>query len=100
MLYRHKIVEALAKFIQEFGGGGKDPIMRAIWAGLRSQVPGILRVLDENDELVEELRVKLLDALDLMPPQDTEQLLTEPETESLPEPVLEEKPKKKRKGGT
>ena len=83
MPYRHKIVEALAKFIQEFGGGGRDPIMRAIWAGLRSQVPGILQMLDENDELVEELRMRVLDALDLKPPQE--------------QPVPEEKPKRKGK---
>ena len=72
--YRHKIVQALSDLIMNFAGKGKDPIMRAVWYGIKGQVPSILQILDDNEEAIEFLRAKMLDALDIKEPIDPEQL--------------------------
>jgi len=63
MPYRHKVVEGLAQLIDKYGGKGGDPFMRAIWAGIKSQVPSLLKSLDESKEAVELIEKKMREAL-------------------------------------
>lgn len=67
MAYKHKIVQGIADLVEKYGGESKDPMMRAIWFGIKGQVPNILQSLDENEEAVTTLREKLIEVLDLKP---------------------------------
>ncbi len=65
MIYRHKIVQGLADLIEKYGGGGKDPMMRAIWYGVKGQIPTLLQTLDASESAVSEIRSKLMEVLDV-----------------------------------
>ena len=68
MVYKHHMVKVIANLIERYGGGGRDPIMRAVWFGIKGQVPEILRTLDNNEKLIEELRGNIMEALELDKP--------------------------------
>ena len=69
MPYRHKIIQGLADLINEYGGKGNDPMMKAVWWGIKGQVPSLLQTLDENDEAIAEIRAKLIEVLDVPLPK-------------------------------
>lgn len=117
MAYKHKITQGLADLIEKYGGGGKDPMMKAVWWGIKGQIPSLLQSLDENDEAIEEIRKKLMDVLDIPPsvselpipgadkvvfkPPEEEAPIEEPEApreekEVKPEPKKKKKSKKSR----
>lgn len=86
-MYKHKIVQALASLIELYGGGGKDPMMRAVWYGIKGQVPHILQGLDDNSEIVVEIQEKVLEALDIQVPEGYQWEITEEEIKVAPIPV-------------
>ena len=118
MAYRHKIVQGLADLILKYGGGKTDnPMMAALWWGLKGQIPIILHTLDSSEELVEEIRGKLIEVLDIKPEPVQEPVQTfeiamtgEPEViitpleeqpiplEEIKEVVAKEAPRKRKKG--
>ena len=64
-MYDHKIVQGLADLIEKYGGGGKDPMMRAIWYGVKGQIPTLLQTLDASESAVSEIRSKLMEVLEV-----------------------------------
>lgn len=64
-MYNHKIVQGLADLIEKYGGGGKDPMMRAVWYGVKGQIPTLLQTLDANESAVSEIRSKLMEVLEV-----------------------------------
>lgn len=104
MAYKHKVVTGLAQLIEKYGGGGHDPVMRAVWYGIKSQVPMLLEALDNSEEAIKLIEDKLREVLDIAPepePEDlpTGEFRTEPTVESLKstETGLEIKVKKVKK---
>lgn len=77
MAYRHKIVQGLADLIEAYGGKGLDPVMSAIWIGVRGQISHVLNTLDSNDAAVEQIRRKLLEVLEIEkePQRDVERTM-------------------------
>ncbi|GAH06629.1 unnamed protein product, partial [marine sediment metagenome] len=49
------MVQGLSDLIERYGGGGQDPVMKAIWWGLKGQVPMILQALDNSEEAIAEI---------------------------------------------
>lgn len=64
-MYRHKVVQGLADLIAKYGGGGKDPMMRAVWFGVKGQIPSLLQTLDNSEEAIKEIEDKLKEVLDI-----------------------------------
>ena len=58
-VYKHKIVQGLANIIEKYAGHGSSPIMKAVWMGIKGEVPGILETLDNNEEMVNELEKEM-----------------------------------------
>lgn len=81
MAYKHKIVEGLSQLIDKYGGKSKDPMMAAIWWGIKGQIPSILQSLDENEKAIAEIRDKLMEVLDIKP-QITEVSLVKEEVKT------------------
>jgi len=74
MVYKHRVTQALADFINRYGGGGKDTFMRAVWYGIKGQVPLILQALDSNEEAIAEIEKQLRKALGIeLEPMVTEE---------------------------
>ena len=63
MAYRHKIVEGLAQFIEHYGGKSGNPMISAIWFGVKHEVPLLLEALDNNEEAVAEIEKRLREVL-------------------------------------
>ena len=59
--YHHKLVQGLEEIINKYAGHAHDPILKAIWFGIKGQVPVILATVDNNPELVEEMRRTILE---------------------------------------
>ena len=99
MPYRHKIIQGLADLVNTYGGKGKDPIMNAVWWGIKGQVPNLLQGLDDNEEAIAEIEAKLREVLGIEEPKP-EPVLTSPveieyegkagDKVELPQPVKEE----------
>jgi len=92
-MFRYRIVQGLADFIESYGGKGKDPLMRSIWFGIKGQVPVILKALDDNEEAVAEIEKKLKAVLGVeeppKPPEPEPEPTPELEPELTPEQVIE-----------
>ena len=67
MPYKHKIIQGLADLIEAYAGKGNDPMMKAIWWGIKGQVPSILQGLDDNEEAIAEIEAKLREVLGILP---------------------------------
>jgi len=99
MAYKHRVVQGLAELIERYGGRGQDPIMNAVWWGIKSQVPSLLKNLDESEEAVELIERKMREALGIQEEQQAaeviEGLVIEAEQEPAdtlavePEPIEE-----------
>ena len=107
-MYRHKVVQGLAALIEKYGSGGKDPIMAAVWFGIKGQVPSFLASLDDNEQAVAEIHQSIMEALDIKAPPgykwdiqgvsiklvpDVKEVVIVPAEESL---AIEVKPVKKK----
>ncbi len=66
-MYKHRVVQGLADIINQFGGGGDDLMMKAIWMGIRGQVPLILQQLDNAPDAVALIEAKMREVLDIPP---------------------------------
>lgn len=100
MPYRHKIIQGLAELINEYGGKGNDPIMKAVWWGIKGQVPSLLQTLDENEEAIAEIRAKLFEVLDIVIPDPVvKEAKAVGEAEAPKEKEAEVKSKKKERKG-
>ncbi len=98
MVYRHKVVQGLANLIERYAGKGTDPMMKAVWWGIKGQVPMLLQTLDNNEEAVAEIEKKLRDMLDIEEPEVIVALTQKgEEAASEPELTVELKPKKVKK---
>lgn len=67
-MYRHRVVEGLSQLISRYGSGGKDPMMRAVWYGIKGQIPSFLASLDSNEEAIAEIHQSIMEALDIEAP--------------------------------
>jgi len=74
-VYKHKLVQGLDLIINKYAGRTNDPIMKAIWFGIKGQVPVILKTIDDNPGLVEEMRQAILEYLE---PEKPIEMLEEP----------------------
>lgn len=103
MTYRHKVVQGLADLIAKYGGGGRDPLMRAVWYGIKGQVPIILQALDDSEEAVKMIEDKMREALGIGPEPSAPILLDEVTypasvpVEEIRRVVKKAPPKRKRK---
>lgn len=68
-MYKHRIVQALHDLVENFAGKGSDPMIKALWLGLKPQVPFILNTLDNNEELIAIIEAKVREALGIEPVQ-------------------------------
>lgn len=68
MAYKHRITQGLADLIEKYGGGGDDPMLKAVWWGLKGQVPLILQALDSSEEAIKEIEDKLREVLGIEEP--------------------------------
>ena len=99
-MYRHRVVQALNDLVTKYGGGGESPIMRAVWFGLKQEVPLILQVLDSSEEAIRMIEDKLREVLGIEPKVEEVKppLLAESqvpfEEMQAPKKVRERKPKK------
>lgn len=86
-MYKHRIVQGLDELITKYGGKGSDPFMRAVWFGIKGQVPLILSTLDNSEEAIAEIEAKLREVLGIEEAEPTElptgEFRTEPTVESL-----------------
>lgn len=87
MAYKHRVVQGLADLIAKYGVGGKDPMMRAVWFGIKGQVPMLLEALDNNEEAIATIEEKLKEVLDIKEP---EPIPARPEVEGTPEQQMAE----------
>lgn len=70
MQYKHKVVSGLAELIERYGGNKSgDPFMRAVWFGIKGQVPMLLNALDNSEEAVGMIEDKLREVLDIKEPE-------------------------------
>lgn len=114
MAYKHRIVEGIAQLVEEFGGKGSNPMTKALWYGIKHEIPSLLESLDEDDEAVAYIEDKVREALGVKPRSKPAVVAGEVATEVKPIPVEikekgvsylgEETPrrikkKRKRKGG-
>lgn len=67
--YKHSVVQGLYDLIAKYGGGGRDPLMRAVWMGIKSQVPMLLEALDNSEEAIKLIEDKLREVLDVKEPE-------------------------------
>ncbi len=88
MPYKHKVVQGLADILNEFGGGGSDPMMKAVWFGIRGQVPLILSQLDNAPDAVALIEAKMRVVLD-MPPVALVKVEPEPEPKDITTQIIE-----------
>jgi len=65
--YKHRVVQGLADLLNKYGGGGSDPIMRAVWFGMKQQIPLLLKSLDENEEAIASIERTLKEVLEQEP---------------------------------
>ncbi len=72
MVYKHRIVQGLADLIDTYAGKGDNPMMAAIWYGIKGQVPAILQALDSNEEAIAEIEKQLRKALGIEPEPEPE----------------------------
>jgi len=93
MAYKHRVVQGLHELIEKYGGGGHDPFMKAVWFGIKGQVPLILSTIDNSEEAIAEIEKKLREVLGIEEP-----LKEEPVVKLAEESVaLQIKPKKAKK---
>ena len=97
-MYRHKVVQALADLIAKYGGGGESPIMRAVWFGLKHEVPLILQALDSSEEAIRMIEDKLREVLGIEP--KVEEVKPLPLAEGQVPFEEMQAPKKRQKAGT
>jgi len=96
MPYKHRVVEGLAQLIDRYGGGGESPIMRAVWFGLKHEVPLILQALDSSEEAIRMIEDKLREVLDIKPVEEPTQVAVMELEVKVEEPqVIKETPAKR-----
>jgi len=100
MPYKHKVVTGLAQLIDRYGGGGESPIMRAVWFGLKQEVPLILQALDSSEEAIRMIEDKLREVLGIEPKVEEVKPLPLAEGQVPFEEIQPPKKGKKQKAGT
>jgi len=61
MEYDHKFVKGLSIVLHKTEENLSDPLLKLVWRGIRPQLPKILKSVDSNHELVEEMRLAILE---------------------------------------
>lgn len=100
MVYKHKIVNSLARLIDRhaesgIAGVGKRYslgfIIKPFWSTFKNQIPGMLKNLDNNEEAIAEIHWSIMEELDIKPPDGYRWLITSMSIELAPEeiPVVE-----------
>ena len=83
MEYDHKFVKGLSIVLHKTEENLSDPLLKLVWRGIRPQLPKILKSVDSNHELVEEMRLAILEYVSEETVIEPKELLEAPE--ELPE---------------
>ena len=66
--FRHELVYELWSLINDWvKPSGRNPLLAAVWMGLKGSLPDLFKSLDENDEIVEEIRARLAKVVGSVP---------------------------------